>query len=44
MDEPLPGDIAKGQYQVYGVLVTAGTDPYDQNNWIHFDDEMFEVY
>jgi len=44
IDFPLPSDIAKGQYQTYGVLVTAGTDPYDQNNWIHFDNEVFEVY
>ena len=44
IDFPLPNDIAKGQYQTYGVLVTAGTDPYDQKNWIHFDNEVFEVY
>ena len=44
MGFPLPGDIAKGQYQAYGVLVTAGTDPHDQNNWIHLDYEEFEVY
>jgi Leucine-rich repeat (LRR) protein len=43
MNFPLPGDIKKGQYQVYGVLVTAGTEPKTQN-WIHFDNEMFEVY
>ncbi|MDM8560308.1 hypothetical protein, partial [Candidatus Parabeggiatoa sp. HSG14] len=44
MDFPLPSDIAKGQYQAYGVLVTAGADPYDQNNWIHSDYKEFEVY
>jgi len=44
MDIPLPTDIAKGQYQAYGVLVTAGTDANDRNNWIHFDSEGFEVY
>ena len=44
MDFPLPADIAKGQYQAYGVLVTAGTDPNDRNNWSHFDSEGFEVY
>jgi len=43
VDFPLP-NIKKGQYQAYGVLVTAGTDPNDQNNWIHFDNEGFEVY
>jgi len=40
----LPADIAKGQYQVYGVLVVVGTDPNDRNNWIHFDYEKFKVY
>jgi len=44
MDFSLTANIAKGQYQAYGVLVTAGTDPNDQNNWIHFDSEGFEVY
>jgi len=42
-DFPLPA-LPKGQYQAYGVLVTAGADKNDQNNWIHFDSEGFEVY
>jgi Leucine-rich repeat (LRR) protein len=42
-DFPFP-ELPKGQYQAYGVLVTAGAEPSDQNNWIHFDSEGFEVY
>jgi len=44
MDFPLPADIAKGQYQAYGALVSAGADPHDQSNWIHFNGAVFEVY
>jgi hypothetical protein len=41
---PLPANIKKGQYQAYGVLVTAGADPHPRTNWIHSDYEVFEVY
>ena len=43
MDLPLP-QVPLGDYMACGVLVSAGSDPHDEGNWIHKDCLGFKVY
>ncbi|MBF0467893.1 MAG: hypothetical protein HQK61_03265, partial [Desulfamplus sp.] len=43
LDINLPQGIPQGTYTCYGIVTVSGSDPWNTENWIHFDYSSFEM-
>jgi len=43
MDSALPQGIPHGSYTCYGIVMLPGSDPWNTENWLHFDFKSFEM-